>query len=201
MLELMHAPFPRRCWLKFFCCNICKCKDEMATLPIGPVEHRHSKFLQLAGSSLRRPARSMSQACISAVLLHRHDRQSRPLFKHVVMVLSVLLYGCETWALTAAQLQRLEVWHRGCLRQILSVRRRDRVSDEDLLRRCMKAAGDVVVPAENIHSHWRRRLLRWAGHLGRMEDTRPAGGCGGGLGSAVAPCSRKFIMTLYRPLT
>ena len=92
----------------------------------------------------------------------------------VVMVLSVLLYGCETWALTAAQLQRLEVWHRGCLRQILGVRRRDRVSDEDLYRRCGKAAGGGLVPAENIHSHWRRRLLRWVGHLGRMEDTRLA---------------------------
>jgi hypothetical protein len=29
-------------------------------------------------------------------------------------------------------------------------------------------------PAECITDHWRRRLLRWVGHLGRMEDTRRA---------------------------
>lgn len=92
----------------------------------------------------------------------------------VQLVLSVLLYGCETWALTAAQLHNFEVWHRGCLRQILGLRWRDRVSDAALYERCGREDGDVVVPLEPIQAHWRRRMLRWLGHLGRMEDTRLA---------------------------
>ena len=81
-----------------------------------------------------------------------------------VMILSVLLYACESWALTKAQLSRLEVFQRACLRQILGVRRRERVRDEDLYAQC---AG-----VERIETHWRRRVLRWLGHLGRMNSSR-----------------------------
>jgi hypothetical protein len=87
-----------------------------------------------------------------------------------VMVLSVLLYGCESWALTEQQLERLEVFHRGCLRQILGIRRRDHVSDAEVYRRCHE--GGTV--CGTIASHVRRRALRWLGHLGRMEDGRLA---------------------------
>ena len=83
-----------------------------------------------------------------------------------VMILSVLLYGCESWALSAAQMLRLEVFMRGCLRQILGLRSIDGVSDADLYARC----GGV----ERIEQHWRRRALRWLGHLGRMDASRLA---------------------------
>ena len=81
-----------------------------------------------------------------------------------VMVLSVLLYGCESWALSGTQLLRLEVFQRGLLRQILGVRRSDRVRDDELYARC---AG-----VERIETHWRRRALRWLGHIGRMDESR-----------------------------
>jgi hypothetical protein len=106
--------------------------------------------------------------CQRGILLHTR------LTVFVVMVLSVLLYGCESWALTMAQLHRLEVFHRGCLRQILSVRRRDRVSDAALYKRCGRRVEGEVVPLECIADHWRRRLLRWLGHVGRMTDCRIA---------------------------
>ena len=87
-----------------------------------------------------------------------------------VMVLSVLLYGCESWALTEQQLERLEVFHRGCLRQILGVRRQDHVSDAEVYRRCHEGG----TACGTIATHVRRRALRWLGHLGRMEDGRLA---------------------------
>ena len=92
----------------------------------------------------------------------------------VVMVLSVLLYGCESWALTAAQLRRLEVFHKGCLRQILGVRRRDGLSDAELYVRCGRVTAGGLIPLECIQVHWHRRALRWLGHLGRMEHSRLA---------------------------
>ncbi len=81
-----------------------------------------------------------------------------------VMILSVLLHACESWALTKAQLLRLEVFQRACLRQLPGVRCRDCMSDEDLYAQC---AG-----IERIETHWRRRVLRWLGHLGRMDSSR-----------------------------
>ncbi len=91
----------------------------------------------------------------------------------VVMVLSVLLYGCESWALTAAQLLRLEVFHRGCLRQILSVRRLDGLSNDELYEKCgtLTQRDGVLVPLERIANHWHRRLRRWLGQLGSMDDS------------------------------
>jgi hypothetical protein len=93
------------------------------------------------------------------------------------LVLSVLLYGCESWALSQLQLQWLERCLRGFLRQILGVRRSDRISNETLYLRCgrpdPKRPG-TIVPFESLEIMWRRRVLRWLGHIGRMEDTRLA---------------------------
>ena len=83
-----------------------------------------------------------------------------------MLVLSVFLYGCESWPLSAAQLERLEVVYRGWLRLILAVRRQDRLSNAELLRRCS--------PAESITDHVTRRQLNMLGHIGRMDDTRLA---------------------------
>ena len=67
-------------------------------------------------------------------------------------------------ALTQAQLRRLEVFQRACLRQILGVRRWDCMSDGDIYAQC---AG-----IERIETHWRWRVLRWLGHLERMDGSR-----------------------------
>ena len=81
------------------------------------------------------------------------------------MVTSVLLYGSEAWALNESQLERLEVFHRRCLRNMLGVRMADHVSNEVLRGRCN---------ASTVNTMLTRRQLRWLGHLGRMGDCRIA---------------------------
>ena len=54
------------------------------------------------------------------------------------------------------------------------VRRRDRISDTELYKRCGKEVDGEVEPLECIAVHWRRRVLRWLGHVARMEDCRIA---------------------------
>lgn len=81
------------------------------------------------------------------------------------LVMSVLLYGSEAWGLTAAQLDRLEVFHRKCLRRILGIRLVDRVSNARLYERCC---------TPNIACFTQRRRMRWIGHLGRMGEDRLA---------------------------
>ncbi|GAB4817192.1 hypothetical protein N2152v2_004238 [Parachlorella kessleri] len=102
-----------------------------------------------------------SQRCIKL-----HTRLT--VFK--VLVLSVVLYGCESLALTCAQQHRLDVFVKGCMRRMLGLRWRDHISDEELYRRC----GQEDKPFDSVVVHWRRRSLRFLGHLGRMPESRLA---------------------------
>jgi hypothetical protein len=117
------------------------------------VSHR----IQLAAAAFHRLLRPFfQQRCIPRITR---------ITVYKVMVISVLLYGSEAWALTARQLERLEVFHRACLRRILGVRRRDHISNARLHDRSRtQPIADLLA--------WRQ--LRWLGHLGRMGDDRLA---------------------------
>jgi len=78
-------------------------------------------------------------------------------------VLTVLLYGGESWALTTALVQRLETFHQQCLRQILGTRYWQHISNVDI---CARAG---ILPIRAILSQ--RRLL-WLGEIGRMDSGR-----------------------------
>jgi hypothetical protein len=54
---------------------------------------------------------------------------------HGSLVLSVLLYGAESWPIEPSQMQSLELFHHRCSCSLLGVRRSDGVSAEELLRR------------------------------------------------------------------
>ncbi|GAB4820515.1 hypothetical protein N2152v2_007561 [Parachlorella kessleri] len=53
---------------------------------------------------------------------------------------------------------------------MLGLRWRDHISDEELYRRC----GQEDKPFDSVVVHWRRRSLRFLGHLGRMPESRLA---------------------------
>jgi len=80
-----------------------------------------------------------------------------------VVVQSVLLYGCETWAITVQDTHRLEVFQMRCLRKVLGITLLDRIPNARVRSEC-----DVPMIA-NIISH---RRLRWLGHVGRMSRDR-----------------------------
>ena len=78
-------------------------------------------------------------------------------------VLPVLLYGSETWVMTAVESQRLEVFQMKCLRGILGITKFDHKRNEDILaetKQCL--VGELVT----------RARLRWLGHVARMDVTR-----------------------------
>ena len=84
------------------------------------------------------------------------------------VVLSVLLYGAETWAIKANMLRRLDVFHNRCVRSILGVSRyqqwRERLTTKQLSAQfgMQWSIGDCILD----------QRLRWLGHLGRMDDDR-----------------------------
>ncbi|BHF62381.1 hypothetical protein SprV_0200536300 [Sparganum proliferum] len=72
-------------------------------------------------------------------------------------VRSVLLYGCECWALRVEDERKLEVFDHNCLRIILRVKFTDFVSNETVRARCDNIA--------RITQAIQERRLRWFGHV------------------------------------
>ena len=80
-------------------------------------------------------------------------------------MLSILLYGAETWAIKANILRQLDVFHNRCVRSILDISRyqqwKERLTTKQL--------------SAQFGMQWSCILdqrLRWLGHLGRMDDDR-----------------------------
>ena len=74
-----------------------------------------------------------------------------------------LLYGCETWALTAQQTQQLDVFLHECLRTVLGIRRGLHVANSELRLRCRQLDFSTLV---------RKHRLRFLGHIARRPAER-----------------------------
>ena len=72
-----------------------------------------------------------------------------------------MLYGSETWAVTAAMNNKLESTEMRMIRKMCNVQRRDRLKNQDLRNR---------VDVESIIEVARRNRLRWYGHVERKGD-------------------------------
>jgi hypothetical protein len=80
------------------------------------------------------------------------------------LVLSVLLYGAESWTLLQSDIKKLEVFHMRCLRRVLGISLRDRIRNETIRERCCNQP--------TISEEIQKRRLRWFGHVCRMEPQR-----------------------------
>ena len=78
-------------------------------------------------------------------------------------VRTVLLYAAETWALTKADITRLNGCEMNFLRQLAHVSWQVRWTNDAVRRYCS---------IEELHSELRLRRLRWLGHISRMRDGR-----------------------------
>ena len=85
-------------------------------------------------------------------------------FVYQMIVLTILLYGSESWCLTEALVQELSCFHSRCMRAMCHVTRKHtrihRISNDDLQKR---------LDLQPIKSYLTLRLLRWAGHVSRMS--------------------------------
>ena len=79
------------------------------------------------------------------------------------VVLSALLYGCETWTAYRRHIKQLEQFHQRCLRSILNIRWFHKISNVQVLQRANLTSIEATLSLSQ---------LRWAGHLVRMEDSR-----------------------------
>ena len=79
------------------------------------------------------------------------------------IVMSVLLYSGETWAVVKQHISPLAVFQMNCLRRICGISLRDHVPDVDKLNRCNTLS---------VESQLQGKRLRWLGHVFRMANDR-----------------------------
>ena len=91
---------------------------------------------------------------------NRNIKLSTKLKVYKAVVLTSLLYGCETWTLYRKQIKQLEGVHIRSLRSIMDIRWQDKVTNLQVLDR----ANAVSIKALLLKAQ-----LRWTGHVIRMD--------------------------------
>ena len=87
---------------------------------------------------------------------------------YVALVLSILLYGSECWAITARMRRKLRSFHRFCCRTMFGIKNMHQVKDQktttaEVLEEC---------GLRSLDTYMARRRLRWLGHVWRMDWDR-----------------------------
>ncbi|KAK2167249.1 hypothetical protein NP493_1283g00011 [Ridgeia piscesae] len=81
------------------------------------------------------------------------------------LVMSIFLYACESWTLTAGTERRIQAMKMRCLRKLLGITYRDHISNEEVRNRTRQATG----PHEDLLTTVKRRKLKWYGHITRSS--------------------------------
>jgi hypothetical protein len=85
------------------------------------------------------------------------------------IILSLVLYGCETWSLTLREECRLRVFKNRVLRRILGPKRNEvtgdwrRLHNEELYE--LYSSPDIILLSKS-------RRLKWTGFVARMGESR-----------------------------
>ena len=120
---------------------------------------------------LRSAAATMGQLkqtlfCSKFALKAMDDRTKGKLYE--ALVLGILLYGSETWALTTPNRQKLNKFHNSCVRYLCGARRRTHQRQHTPTMASLFAKLHV----HNMDHYLNARYLRWAGHVARMPEHR-----------------------------
>ena len=79
------------------------------------------------------------------------------------LVMSIFLYACESWTLTAETEKRIQAMEKRCLRKLLGITYREHITNEEVRNRTRQAIG----PHEDLLTTVKQRKLRWYGHITR----------------------------------
>ena len=90
-------------------------------------------------------------------------RLDKRLKVYKAVVLTTLLYACETWTVYQRHAKRLNNFYTRCLRKLLKIAWQDRIPDTEVLQR----AG-----MQSVHTLLKLVQLRWTGHVTRMHEER-----------------------------
>ena len=81
------------------------------------------------------------------------------------LVITIFLYACETWTLTAELQRRIQSLEFICFRKILGISYKDRITNEQVRKTIIKQIG----PYEDLLATVKRRKLKWYWHVTRSD--------------------------------
>ena len=123
----------------------------------GGTENEAVRRVALAGSVFNR---------LHEKVFKRHDIKLKTKLRiYNASVVPVLTYGAESWAVTDGTEKRLDACENKWLRRILRIKYKEHVTNEQIRKR----TGQQLVS-----NYGRTRIMTWAGHVMRMEDSRAA---------------------------
>ena len=87
------------------------------------------------------------------------------------LVLSIYLYACESWTLTAELQKKIQAMEMRCYRRLLGISYKDHVSNEEV----QKSITQHVKHYEELLTTVKKRKLRWYGHISRTNRLSKTG--------------------------
>ena len=81
------------------------------------------------------------------------------------LVMSIFMYTCESWTLTAETEKRIQAMETRCLRKLLGITYRDRITNEEVRNKTRQA----IEPHDDLLTTVKQRKLRWYGHITRSS--------------------------------
>ena len=81
------------------------------------------------------------------------------------LVISIFLYACESWTLTAELEKRTQAFEMRCYRRLLIISYKDHVINEEVRRKIHAAIGEY----DKLLTLVKKRKLRWFGHVSRSS--------------------------------
>ena len=81
------------------------------------------------------------------------------------LVISVFLYACESWTLTAELEKRKQAFVMRCYRRLLNISYKDHVITEEVRGQMQATIGEC----DELLSLVKKRKLRWFGHISRYS--------------------------------
>ena len=77
------------------------------------------------------------------------------------LVISIFLYACESWTLTAELEKRTHAFEMRCYRKLLNISYKDHVTNKEVRRKIQAAIGEY----DELLILVKKRKLRWFGHV------------------------------------
>ena len=102
--------------------------------------------------------------CYRSIFASTHITIEAKRAVYEALILSILLYGSESWSVTEEMLRRLRVVHARCVRAMSRVSRK-----HTWAHRISTAALERQLGVDTIDTYLYRRQLRWLGHVRRMD--------------------------------
>ena len=81
------------------------------------------------------------------------------------LVISIFLYACESWTLTAELEKRTQAFEMRCFQRLLNISFKDHVTNVDVRRKIQAAIGKY----DELRTWVKKRKLRWFGHISRSS--------------------------------